>query len=237
MGENTDRFCRVLLVAATNCNLSDEIAKGTFREDLFHRLSELSIRLPSLNKRREDISDLSVHFLGKLYRTYRNEDEPPEHPPELTEDARQELIHHDYKGNIRELRSILLRALFFRTRHAINGDAIRMAIAGTAAGNISISRPTARELDDRLADTIMESIESGGNFWDDIHEPFSRSDLSRETVRLVIEKARTKAGRSMPAVARHLKAVDAEGSKTETQRRLYKFKNFLYKTLNLGNQA
>jgi transcriptional regulator with GAF, ATPase, and Fis domain len=237
LGENTDRFCRVLLVAATNRNLSEEIAKGTFREDLFHRLSELSIRLPSLNERREDISDLSVHFLGKLYRTYRNEDEPPEHPPELTEDARQELIRHDYKGNIRELRSILLRALFFRTRHAINGDAIRMAIAGSAAGNISTSRPTARELDERLADTIMESIESGGDFWTDIYEPFSRSDLSRETVRLVIEKARIKAGRSMPAVARYLKAVVEECSKTETQRRLYKFKNFLYKTINLGNQA
>jgi hypothetical protein len=41
----------------------------------------------------------------------------------------------------------------------------------------------------------------------------------------------------MPAVARHPKAVDAEGSKTETKRRLYKFKNFLYKTVNLGNQA
>ncbi|NVN89145.1 MAG: sigma 54-interacting transcriptional regulator [Desulfuromonadales bacterium] len=233
LGENTDRFCRVLLVAATNRNLTEEIAKGTFREDLFHRLSELSIRLPSLNERREDISDLSVHFLGKLYRTYRNEDEPPDSPPELSEDAKQELMRHDYKGNIRELRSILLRALFFRTRHIINGDAIRMAIAGTAAGNISASRPSAQELDDRLADTILERIESGGDFWTDIYEPFSRSDLSRETVRLVIEKARARAGKTMPAVARYLKAVGHGGDTADEQRLLFKFKNFLYKTVKV----
>jgi transcriptional regulator with GAF, ATPase, and Fis domain len=233
LGENTDRFSRVLLVAATNRNLPEEIAKGTFREDLFHRLSELSIRLPSLNERREDISDLSVHFLGKLYRTYRNEAEPPDHPPKLSEDAKQELIRHSYQGNIRELRSILLRALFFRTQHIIDGNAIRMAIAGTAAGNISACRPSARELDEQLAGTILERIETGGDFWTDIYEPFSRNDLSRETVRLVIEKARTKAGKTMPAVARYLKAVEEAGNSVETQRRLFKFKNFLYKTVKI----
>jgi len=233
LGENTDRFSRVLLVAATNRNLPEEIAKGTFREDLFHRLSELSIRLPSLNERREDIPDLSVHFLGKLYRTYRSEAEPSDRPPKLSEDAKQELMRHNYQGNIRELRSILLRALFFRNQHVINGDAIRMAIAGTAGGNISAYRPTVQDLDDQLADTILERIEDGGDFWTDIYEPFSRNDLSRETVRLVIEKARTKAGKTMPAVARYVKAVEETGNSAETQRRLFKFKNFLYKTVKI----
>ncbi len=57
--ENTERFSRVLLVAATNKNLTEEIGEGRFREDLFHRLSELSIRLPSLNER------------GRISRTFR----------------------------------------------------------------------------------------------------------------------------------------------------------------------
>jgi len=232
LGENAERFSRVLLVAATNRNLSEEIAKGNFREDLFHRLSELSIRLPSLNERREDIPDLSVHFLGKLYRTYRGENEPSENPPALTEDAKQELMRHNYQGNIRELRSILLRALFFRTRDVINGEAIRMAIAGTAAGDIPARAPAARELEERLATAILERIQDGGDFWTDIYAPFSRSEMSRETVRLVIEKARGIAGKTMPAVARHLKAV-GNGDKGEEQRRLFKFKNFLYKTVRI----
>ncbi|ABK98087.1 GPMC system transcriptional regulator [Pelobacter propionicus] len=233
LGENTDRFSRVLLVAATNRNLPEEIAQGNFREDLFHRLSELSIRLPSLNERREDISDLSVHFLGKLFRTYRSEAELPDQPPVLSEDAKQELRRHNYQGNIRELRSILLRALFFRTRNTIIGEDIRMAIAGTAAGDISACRPVARDLDKRLAETILERIEAGGDFWTDIYEPFSRSDISRETVRQVIERARAMAGKTMPAVARYLKAVDNTGDAGEVQRRLFKFKNFLYKTVKI----
>lgn len=234
LGENADRFSRVLLVAATNRNLPEEIAKGNFREDLFHRLSELSIRLPSLNERREDISDLSVHFLGKLYRTYRSEDEQPDNPPVLSEDAKRELIRHNYQGNIRELRSILLRALFFRSRNVITGDAIRRAIAGTGAGDLSAGKPAARELDERLADSILERIEAGGDFWADIYEPFSRNDISRETVRLVIDKAKAFAGRTMPAVARHLKALGSDGDSAEEQRLLFKFKNFLYKTVKIG---
>ena len=116
LGDNTERYSRVMVVAATNKNLADEIGAGRFREDLYHRLSELSIRLPSLNERREDIPDLSVHFLGKLYRTYRAEGATNEKPPYLAKEAKEILMHHSYKGNIRELRSILLRALFFRQK-------------------------------------------------------------------------------------------------------------------------
>jgi transcriptional regulator with GAF, ATPase, and Fis domain len=233
LGDNTERYSRVLLVAATNKNLQDEIAAGRFREDLYHRLSELSIRLPSLNERREDIPDLSVHFLGKLYRTYRGEDEPAEKPPSLTTEAKDVLTRHNYKGNIRELRSILLRALFFRSKNVINADSIRLAIAGTGSGEPTAQFPAVHNLDERLAAEILQQIQTGGNFWSEVYEPFSKSDISRETVRLVIEKARGLAGKTMPAVARYLKAVGTEADQEEDQRRLFKFKNFLYKTVKI----
>jgi transcriptional regulator with GAF, ATPase, and Fis domain len=234
LGENTERYSRVLLVAATNKNLADEIAAGRFREDLYHRLSELSIRLPSLNERREDIPDLSVHFLGKLYRTYRAEGDSGETPPYLAKDAKDILMHHSYKGNIRELRSILLRALFFRRKSVITGDAIREAIAGTVQLEGRTASSVTHDLDQRLAGEIIDRIESGGDFWTDIYEPFSRNDISRETVRLIIEKARAKAGKTMPAVARYLKAVADGLEKEEEQRQLFRFKNFLYKTVKIG---
>ncbi|NTX00135.1 MAG: sigma-54-dependent Fis family transcriptional regulator, partial [Geobacteraceae bacterium] len=234
LGENAERYSRVLLVAATNKNLADEIAAGRFREDLYHRLSELSIRLPSLNERREDIPDLSVHFLGKLYRTYRAEDDTGETPPYLTKDAKEILMHHSYKGNIRELRSILLRALFFRRKSVITGEAIREAIAGTVQLEGRTPASTTHALDQRLAGEIIDRIESGGDFWSDIYEPFSRNDIPRETIRLVIEKARAKAGKTMPAVARYLKALPDGLEKDEEQRQLFRFKNFLYKTVKIG---
>jgi len=233
LGDNTERYSRVLLVAATNKNLQEEIAAGRFREDLYHRLSELSIRLPSLNERREDIPDLSVHFLGKLYRTYRGENEPAEKPPVLTAEAKDVLTRHSYKGNIRELRSILLRALFFRSKNVISADSIRRAIAGTGSAEPAPQLPAVRNLDERLADDIIGRIQNGGDFWSEVYEPFSKSDISRETVRLVIEKARGLAGKTMPAVARYLKAIGEGDGQEEEQRRLFKFKNFLYKTVKI----
>ncbi len=234
LGENTDRYSRVLLVAATNKNLHEEIAAGRFREDLYHRLSELSIRLPSLNERREDIPDLAVHFLGKLYRTYRGDKEPLEKPPILAKEAKEILMRHNYKGNIRELRSILLRALFFRSTNIISGEAISQAIAGTGCLETATAITPVRNLDERVAAEILEKIESGGDFWSNVYEPFSRNDISREAVRLVIEKSRAKAGRTMPAVARYLKALADGQESDEEQRQLFRFKNFLYKTVKIG---
>ena len=233
LGENTERYSRVLLVAATNKNLADEIAAGRFREDLYHRLCELSIRLPSLNERREDIPDLSVHFLGKLYRTYRAENDSGETPPYLAKEAKEILMRHSYKGNIRELRSILLRALFFRRKSFITGEAIREAIAGTVRLEERTPSSVVHDLDERLAAEIIEKISDEGNFWADVYEPFSRNDISRETVRIIIEKARIKAGKTMPAVARYLKAIADGLQKEEEQRQLFRFKNFLYKTVKL----
>jgi transcriptional regulator with AAA-type ATPase domain len=233
LGEGTERYSRVLLVAATNKNLPEEIAAGRFRADLFHRLSELSIRLPSLNERREDIPDLSVHFLGKLYRTYRGDADPPDTPPVLSKEAKEILMRHTYQGNIRELRSILLRALFFRRRNVIDAAAISQAIAVTGSATVTgLRQDPAQDLDQRLADEILERIAAGKDFWTEVYEPFSRNDIRRETVRLVIEKGRALAGKTMPAVARYLKAV-GDGTTAEEQRRLFKFKNFLYKTVRI----
>lgn len=234
LGENTERYSRVLLVAATNKNLHEEIAAGRFREDLYHRLAELSIRLPSLNERREDIPDLAVHFLGKLYRTYRGESDPVEKSPILTNEAKDILMRHNYKGNIRELRSILLRALFFRSRNVISGEAISQAIAGTGCLETGSAASSITDLDKGAAAEIIEKIEAGGDFWSDVYEPFSQNDISRETVRLVIDGARAKAGKTLPAVARYLKALDDGQQKDEEQRQLFRFKNFLYKTVRIG---
>ncbi len=232
LGDNQQRFSRVLLVAATNKDLQAEIRKGNFREDLYHRLAELSVTVPSLNERREDIPDLATHFLGKLYRTYRGEDDPADQPPGLSQEAKQVLVTHNYQGNIRELRSILLRALFFRTGNLISGDNIRRAMRGGLSE--PESRPAAA-LAGQLAAEILTSIAGGGDFWSAVYEPYSSNRISRDVVRLVVETARESAGRGMPQVAHFLKAVtgDVTGD-PEERRRFFKFKNFLYKTVKIS---
>jgi transcriptional regulator with GAF, ATPase, and Fis domain len=231
LGDNQERFSRVLLVAATNKNLIEEISRRNFREDLYHRLSELSVRVPSLNERREDIPDLATHFLGKLYRTYRSSDEPLEATPVLTEEAKQVLVGHSYQGNIRELRSILLRALFFRKGKTITGEEIRRGIRD------GIQEPLAQAsllLNEQLAAEILGEIESGKDFWESVYEPYSQSRIARDVVRLVIDKSRAVAGKGMPQVARHLHAVTGDiVNDKEERKRFFKFKNFLYKTVRI----
>jgi transcriptional regulator with GAF, ATPase, and Fis domain len=231
LGDNQERYSRVLLVAATNRNLQNEISRGNFREDLYHRLSELSIIVPSLNERREDIPDLSVHFLGKLYRTYRGKDDHQETPPGLTEEAKQLLVQHQYQGNIRELRSILLRALFFRKGKTIAGEDIRRAIQ---AGTKAAPTQTAQALNEQVAAEIFAGIAQGQDFWGAVYEPYSENRISREVVRLVIERSRTATGGGMPQIARQLKAVTGDiDMDPEERKRFFKFKNFLYKTVKL----
>lgn len=233
LGENQDRFSRVLLVAATNKNLMEEIARGNFREDLYHRLSELSVRVPSLNDRREDIPDLATHFLGKLYRTYRDrsEQQATSTPPALSVEAKQVLMGHSYKGNIRELRSILLRALFFRLGTVITGDDIRRAIRD---GMYEAPPGASQALTEQVADEILAQLDKGKDFWEAVYEPYSQNLISRDAVRLVVERSRNLAGKQMPQVARHLKAITGDiGDSEEERRRFFKFKNFLYKTVKI----
>jgi DNA-binding NtrC family response regulator len=221
----------VLLVAATNKNLQEEIKAGRFREDLYHRLSELSVRIPALSERREDIIDLATHFLGKLYRTYRGKDEPQDDAPALTEGAKTLLLNHRYEGNIRELRSILLRALFFRTGKSITEDDIRRVIRD------SVHEPptnTHDRLQEQLAEEVLAEIEAGKDFWEAVYEPYSKNRIPRDVVGLIIEKTRLTAGRTMPQIARHLKAVAGDIQEDGLERKkFFKFKNFLYKTVKI----
>jgi transcriptional regulator with GAF, ATPase, and Fis domain len=231
LGENRERISRVLLVAATNKDLQKEIGLGNFREDLYHRLTELSVMVPSLNERREDIPDLSTHFLGKLYRTYRSRAEARDDAPALSQDAKEALVGHNYKGNIRELRSILLRALFFRSGKVVTGEDIKRAIRDGMREQVV---PASERLSGEVASTIMAEIAAGKDFWEAVYEPYSRSQISRDVVRLVIEKSRVAAGKSMPEIARHLKAVGADHQEDEEERkRFFRFKNFLYKTVRI----
>jgi transcriptional regulator with GAF, ATPase, and Fis domain len=231
LGENRERISRVLLVAATNKDLQKEISLGNFREDLYHRLTELSVMVPSLNERREDIPDLSTHFLGKLYRTYRSRAEARDEGPSLSMDAKEALVGHNYKGNIRELRSILLRALFFRSGKVVTGEDIKRAIRDGMREQVS---PASERLSEEVAGSIMAEIGAGKDFWEAVYEPYSKSQISRDVVRLVIEKSRVAAGKSMPEIARHLKAISANPQDDEEERkRFFRFKNFLYKTVKV----
>lgn len=97
----------VRVIAATNVNLEKAIINGTFREDLYYRLSRMPIHIPPLRQRKDDIPKLCNHLLSKLNQEYGRNIEG------LTDLALLKLKQYDWPGNVRELENVLGRAIIF----------------------------------------------------------------------------------------------------------------------------
>jgi two-component system, NtrC family, nitrogen regulation response regulator NtrX len=91
------------VIASTNKDLEEEIARGNFREDLFYRLNVIPFYVPPLRERKEDIPLLARHFLKEFSATYGRR------PREITEEAVDALMRYSWPGNVRELRNVIER--------------------------------------------------------------------------------------------------------------------------------
>jgi transcriptional regulator with GAF, ATPase, and Fis domain len=100
VGENRTRRVDVRIVAATNRDLSEEVAVGRFREDLFWRLSAFPIHVPPLRERQEEVLLLARHFLERHWREVSK-------VPELSEDTERLLTGYHWPGNCRELENMM----------------------------------------------------------------------------------------------------------------------------------
>ena len=118
VGSDKDIIVDVRVLAATNKNLKDEIEKGHFREDLYHRLSVIVINVPTLDQRKSDIPLLVDYFIGQIC----SETGMP--PREIDADAMQLLVEKSWTGNIRELRNVVERLLIL-SGERITADDIR----------------------------------------------------------------------------------------------------------------
>ncbi|MGA7733469.1 MAG: sigma-54 dependent transcriptional regulator [Chloroflexia bacterium] len=95
----------VRVIVATNRDLRAEVEAGRFREDLYYRLNVITIELPPLRRRKEDIPLLVEHFLDK------HRYSPTSQPARISEEAMQRLMEHDWPGNVRELENAVQRAV------------------------------------------------------------------------------------------------------------------------------
>jgi PAS domain S-box-containing protein len=119
LGNPTTIKVDVRVIAATNVNLKDAAAKGTFREDLYYRLNVFPIHVPSLRERKEDIPLLTRHFLLKYNAQFGKKIEV------ITEKAMNSLIDYNWPGNVRELENVIERALIISQGKKLNiGDSI-----------------------------------------------------------------------------------------------------------------
>jgi DNA-binding NtrC family response regulator len=155
VGANEPVQVAVRVVAATNKDLAAAVQAGRFREDLYYRLNVVTLRIPPLRDRREDIPLLLEHFAAKHG-----------HPHAVvTPAARDLLVAWRWPGNVRELENVVARALALNPTGVIEPDALPEAIRGRSAAPLpSVAageRPSLAELERRYAAQVL--AEQGGN--------------------------------------------------------------------------
>jgi NtrC-family two-component system response regulator AlgB len=121
----------VRIIAATNADLEKRVAKGRFREDLFYRLNVISLTVPPLRQRPEDIMPLAMDFLAYLCRANHKSIFG------FTEQAEQALTSYAWPGNVRELRNTIERAVILGGSERIGKDDLPENIA-PRAGAVAI---------------------------------------------------------------------------------------------------
>jgi NtrC-family two-component system response regulator AlgB len=123
LGESTARKADVRIIAATNADLEKRVTEGRFREDLFYRLNVISLTIPPLRDRREDIMPLANGFLSSFCRA--------NHKTVLgfTEEAERSLTNHAWPGNLRELRNTIERAVILGSGDRIAASDLPTTIA------------------------------------------------------------------------------------------------------------
>ncbi len=150
----------VRILASSNRDLEDAISEGTFRQDLFYRLNVVSVDLPPLRERKDDIPDLVKHFIEKYNR------EEGTHVRAITDDALGVLRTYDWPGNVRELENIIERAIVLGTGELIDVPQITSGLsrggkvpAGAVGGSSSGQSFEPVPLETVERDHIMKTLD------------------------------------------------------------------------------
>jgi len=117
----------VRVIAATNVDLKKMVQAGRFREDLFYRLNVISLELPPLRHRREDVPRLVEHFLERFCT------ENGQAPKHVSTDAMRALMDYDWPGNVRELENVVERAVVLSASPMIGSDLLPASVTGRDA--------------------------------------------------------------------------------------------------------
>jgi len=177
--DGSGRRVNVRVIAATNRNLRDMVAQGTFREDLFYRLNVIHLEVPALRERREDIPVLVDYFLEQFARddacTVRS----------ISADAMEQLKRYSWPGNVRQLLNVLERlAITCRQQVATSADLPADVLVQEGIG----FRPKFERRRTVADDLYRRLVEERESFWSCVHALYIDREITRGTLREVIQK-------------------------------------------------
>lgn len=186
LGESATRRVDVRVVAATNRDLRAMVADGTFREDLYYRLSPLRLSVPPLRERGDDWRMIAEAYLAQLCRQ-TGEDR------RLGESAVRTLAGYPWPGNVREVRGLLDTAFCLCLGDTIEAADVEPELL-----------PTADELDEATlalaaggaGDPYTQMSRGQGSFWSVVRDPYLDRALNRNEVKAIVERGLSEAGGS-----------------------------------------
>src|SRR5688572_27532706 len=182
----------VRVIAATNRNLRDMVAQGSFREDLFYRLNVIHLTVPPLRERREDIPALANHFLVSFANdTYV--------PRAISPDAMSLLVDYSWPGNVRELQNVVERIAVTSANESIALEDLPLEIRARTGTPARPVRERRRTVADDLYKRLVEERQS---FWTLVYPMYMQRDITRSNVRDVVRKGLQEARGNYKIVAR-----------------------------------
>ena len=157
VGDNTFKKVDIRIVSATNRNLRELVANGSFREDLFYRINTFSIEIPPLRKRISDIWPSALHFI-KFFSDSMNKDICC-----VEKSARELLESYRWQGNVRELKNVMAKAVATANSGVITGKVITSALGlesdSTDASSCSFTEYFRRKYHENILTRAVEEVE------------------------------------------------------------------------------
>ncbi len=162
LGSTEPVLIDIRVIAATNKKLEEEVSKGRFREDLFYRLNVIKMILPPIRERKEDISPLAIHFIGKYAREMGKDIRG------ISPKALEILENYHYPGNVRELENIVARCVALETFNVIRLETLPQLVSGKDYLDLETGFSSNTGLDMLLGNVEKKMIEkslrsTGGN--------------------------------------------------------------------------
>jgi DNA-binding NtrC family response regulator len=155
LGDTTPRRVDVRIIAATNIELKEAVRQGSFREDLYYRLSVVPIELPPLRDRHEDVLPLAQHFIRKY-----NEENGRKVSEQIAPEVLALLEAYSWPGNVRELENAVERAVVIAPSNEITRECLRPEISDLASGQAAAREGTSAG--------AVQDIGRGINFYDEV---------------------------------------------------------------------
>ena len=176
--DRVGRRIDVRVIAATNRALSDMVAQGLFREDLYYRVNVINIHVPPLRDRPEDIPLLVDHFFENMGRNNGAR-------PEVTPEAYAALAEYPWPGNVRELANVIERILVSGCGPEIGADDVPIEIRTQRSISLRPKRERRRTVADDLLKRMLVNKES---FWAAVYPLYMQREITRGNLRELISK-------------------------------------------------